>query len=52
MLKRKTSALFLIYEKDAKFCNRDFIYECGKCKKIDVTHIRKIEAINDYMADM
>lgn len=36
-----------IGRRDTKFCNRDFIYECSKCKKHDVTHIRKLEAIND-----
>jgi len=36
-----------IGRRDTQFCNRDFIYECGKCKKYDVTHIRKLDAIND-----
>lgn len=40
-----------IGRRDAKFCNRDFIYECQKCRKYDVTQIRKKEALNDIIVD-
>jgi hypothetical protein len=38
-----------IGRRDAKFCMRDFIYECQKCNKYELTQTRKKEALNDII---
>lgn len=38
--------------RDARHSNRDFIYECHKCGRIKLTHIRDKKALNDHVIDM